>query len=90
MFKVNLVLACGLVLAQVCLISSSLTEGRGFALDCDSSYSVACFKKDIVAYIEKLSGIEEVNIFPGMSVVKDEAANSSKTAEIVAGKLSKL
>lgn len=84
------VFALGLVLASSCsLISAGVTPedmGRGFGLECDASYSLACFKKDIVSYIEKLSSLDEVNILPGMTVVKDESANVTKTSEIVAGK----
>lgn len=91
MVQVNSVFAFGLILVSSwTVISAGVTVeeamGRGFGLDCDGSYSLACFKKDVVSYIEKLSNLDEINILPGMSVVKDESANVTKTADMVAGK----
>lgn len=90
MVQVSFVFAFGLVLASSWTVSSAgvtfeETLGRGFGLDCDGSYSLACFKKDVVSYIEKLSSLDEINILPGMTVVKDESVNITKTSEIVAG-----
>lgn len=89
MVQVNFVFVFGLVLVSCSGISGGVTAedmGRSFGLDCDASYSLSCFKKDIVSYIEKLSTNDEVNIMPGMSVVRDETANTSTTSAIVAGK----
>lgn len=78
----------GLVLL-CCSYTSALGSaedfGRSFGLDCDSGYSLSCFKKDIVSYIEKLSNSEEVNIMSGMTIVRDDTVNTTKTSEIVAG-----
>lgn len=91
MVQAKSVVFFGLVLVSSCgLISGGVTPSedmaRGFGLECEGSYSVACFKKDIVHYIEKMSSLDEVNILPGMTVVKDESANVTKTSEMVAGK----
>lgn len=88
MSRVDSVFVIVLVAAITSVIQAGVTPeemGRGFGLDCDGSYSLQCFKKDVVAYIEKMSSVDEVTIMPGMSVVKDESANTTKTAEIVAG-----
>ena len=82
--SVVLVSACSLISAGV---TTEEVFGRGFGMECEGSYSLSCFKKDIVSYIEKLSSLDEVNILPGMTVVKDETANVTKTSQIVAGKL---
>lgn len=92
--SVKSVFVVGLVLVASCsLIHAGVTPddlGRGFGLDCDGSYSLSCFKKDVVSYIEKLSDLEEVKILPGMTVVKDDSVNITKTPEIVAGKYREL
>lgn len=76
-------ISCSLVSAGVTL--EDVGRGFGFGQDCDGSYSLTCFKKDIVSYIEKMSHNDEVSIMPGMSIVKDEGANTTKTSQIVAG-----
>lgn len=58
---------------------------RAFTRDCDTGYSLKCLKLDAVSFIEKLTETEEYGLLPGVSVVKDAAANETKTAEIVAG-----
>lgn len=92
MVQAKSVVFFSLVLVSSCsLISGGVTPSedmaRGFGLECEGSYSLACFKKDIVHYIEKISSLDEVNILPGMTVVKDESANVTKTSEMVAGKV---
>lgn len=83
-FGLVLVSSWGLISGGV---TSSEDMARGFGLECEGSYSLACFKKDIVFYIEKMSHLEEVNILPGMSVVKDANANVTKTSQMVAGEI---
>lgn len=79
----------GVLVSSSSIISGGVTVdmGRGFGLECDASYSLACFKKDIVSYIEKLSNLDEVHIMSGMTVVKDESANVTKTSQIVSGRI---
>lgn len=58
---------------------------RAFTRDCDTGYSLKCLKLDAVAFIEKMAETEEYTLLPGVTVIKENSANESKTAEIVAG-----
>ena len=53
--------------------------------NCDSGYSMTCFKLDIVSFIEKISENKEFLLLPGVSLVQDINSNGLKTPEIVAG-----
>lgn len=78
-FVVLFVTIVGGVLAQPDMFSK-----RSF--DCDSSYSITCFKLDIVSFLESATQNKEYTLIPGVSVVREAAVNDTKTAEIVAGK----
>lgn len=52
-----------------------------------SSFSWMCLKIEFVKIMEKLAEQEELNVLPGVSVVKDENATELKTSELMAGAL---
>ncbi|XP_016971376.2 uncharacterized protein LOC108038992 [Drosophila rhopaloa] len=49
-----------------------------------SSFSWMCLKIEFVKIMEKLAEQEELNVLPGISVVKDENATELKTSELMA------
>lgn len=59
---------------------------RAFPRDCDSGYSLTCFKLDLVSFIERMSDTKEYFIVPGVRIIRD-VKNATKNSEIVAGKL---
>lgn len=84
----NLVfLISGLCTVVLCENNSDYqtNAARGFARNCDSGYSIACFKVDVVSFLEKMSSNREFKVLPGLSVVNEPDANQQKTEEIVAG-----
>jgi len=54
-----------------------------------SSFSWMCLKIEFVKIMEKLAEQEELNVLPGVSVVKDENAKELKTSELMAGRFCK-
>lgn len=66
-----------------CNIDESETK-RALVGDCDSGYSIKCFKMDIVTFLDKMSNSREYSVLPGVSVVRELNANDAKTEEIVA------
>ena len=53
--------------------------------DCASGFSWMCLKIEFVKLMERLTEQNELNILPGVSVVKDANATALKTAEMMAG-----
>lgn len=51
---------------------------------CDNKYSLTCLKLEIVSFLERISDQSEYNLMSGVSVVKDNTVNVTKTAEIIA------
>lgn len=51
-----------------------------------SSFSWMCLKIEFVKIMERLAEQQELNVLPGVSVVKDENAKELKTSELMAGR----
>jgi len=65
--------------------AAELPEAKVMALrDCKKEYSVMCFKVDIASYVDKFSKIDDINLFGGLSVVKDENANDTSLVADIA------
>ncbi|GAB0087566.1 Protein of unknown function DUF1676 [Sergentomyia squamirostris] len=80
---------CNVFVISVTLFSSCLALDvselkRSFSLDCDAAYNPMCLKVDIVAFIERLSSNSELILSPSVSIVKDNNANHTRNAEIIA------
>lgn len=57
--------------------------------ECESgSFSWMCLKIEFVKIMERLAEQKELNVLPGVSVVKDENATELKTSELMAGEFS--
>ncbi|RZC40687.1 DUF1676 domain containing protein [Asbolus verrucosus] len=52
--------------------------------DCANSYTSTCLKLDIVSWVDKLNEDDDVNLIPGVSVVRENSTARSNTADIVA------
>ncbi|XP_022918448.1 uncharacterized protein [Onthophagus taurus] len=55
---------------------------RSLDKECASSYSITCFKLDVVNWVEKLNNQEDLNVLPGVSLVRESRAKANE--EIVA------
>lgn len=59
--------------------------------ECESgSFSWMCLKIEFVKIMERLAEQKELNVLPGVSVVKDENATELKTSELMAGEFSSI
>ncbi|KAH8294722.1 hypothetical protein KR018_002190 [Drosophila ironensis] len=60
-------------------------RGENMLTGCEaSSFSWMCLKIEFVKIMEKLAEQQELNVLPGVSVVKDENATELKTSELMA------
>ncbi|XP_060529421.1 serine, glycine and glutamine-rich protein-like [Cylas formicarius] len=57
---------------------------RSFSKNCDTSYTVTCFKLDIVSWVDKLNENDDYAVLPGVSIVRENSTDGSNTADIVA------
>lgn len=57
---------------------------KSFHKSCANSYSVTCFKWDIVSWIDKLNENENVDIFQGVSIVRENNNTRPSTSDLVA------
>lgn len=60
------------------------TMRRAFG-ECDTELSWMCLKIEFVKLMERLTERAEINLMPGISVVKDANATEQKTTEMMAG-----
>ncbi|KAG5884637.1 hypothetical protein JTB14_035732 [Gonioctena quinquepunctata] len=54
---------------------------RSLHRNCENSYTTTCLKLDIVSWVDKLNEDKNYNIFPGVSIVRENV--SENTADIV-------
>ncbi|KAL3268033.1 hypothetical protein HHI36_007166 [Cryptolaemus montrouzieri] len=52
--------------------------------DCANTYTPTCLKLDIVSWVDKLNENDDVNLLPGVSVVRENGSEQVNTADIVA------
>lgn len=52
--------------------------------DCGKSYSATCLKLDVVSFLDRLSEQQDINILPGVSVIKENGSTSMPASEVVA------
>ncbi|XP_028128257.1 uncharacterized protein LOC114324589 [Diabrotica virgifera virgifera] len=57
---------------------------RSFAKDCDNTFSLTCLKLNIVGWVDKLNENENLSVFPGVSIVRENASAAGNNAEVVA------
>ncbi|XP_011554425.3 uncharacterized protein LOC105385701 [Plutella xylostella] len=63
----------------------SVTAARAMAKDCSSGiFSPTCLKIEAISMLEKLSSKDELQLLPGVSVVKEANDNKSKAEEFAA------
>ncbi|KOB76551.1 putative Osiris [Operophtera brumata] len=58
--------------------------GRSINKECSSFLSSKCLKIHVLSFIEDLSSRDELNLLPGLSIVKDNQTNSSNADEFAA------
>lgn len=78
------------VCTLVCVTSANPQDSgaelkRSLRTNCDSEFSITCFKMDIIAFIEGMSTKKEFNLLPGVTVTREPNPNSTKNSELVAG-----
>lgn len=64
--------------------NGSERTGRSINKECSSFLSSKCLKIHVLSFIEELSSRDELNLLPGLSIVKDNQTNSSNAEEIAA------
>ncbi|XP_044755243.1 uncharacterized protein LOC123314185 [Coccinella septempunctata] len=52
--------------------------------DCSNAYTPTCLKLDIVSWVDKLNENDDVDLVPGVSVVRENGSEQVNTADIVA------
>ncbi|XP_045474162.1 uncharacterized protein LOC123680360 [Harmonia axyridis] len=52
--------------------------------DCVNSYTPTCLKLDIVSWVDRLNENDDVDVVPGVSVVRENGSERVNTADIVA------
>lgn len=57
---------------------------KSFFKSCANSYSVTCLKLDIVSWIDKLNENENLDVFQGVSIVRENNDTLASTSDIVA------
>lgn len=57
---------------------------KSFFKTCSDSYSVTCFKWDVVSWVDKLNENENVDIFPGVSIVRENNNTRPSTSDVLA------
>lgn len=60
------------------------TLASNLSKDCGKSYSATCLKLDVVSFLDRLSEQEDINILPGVSVIKENGSASMPASEVVA------
>ncbi|XP_072935080.1 uncharacterized protein [Epargyreus clarus] len=61
------------------------TAAKAMGKDCTNGiFSPTCLKIEAISVLEKLSSKDELQLLPGVSVVKEKSENSSKTDEFAA------
>lgn len=56
---------------------------KSFYKSCANSYSVTCFKWDIVSWIDKLNENENLDIFQGVSIVRENNNSRPSSSDLV-------
>lgn len=67
--------------------NASDRAGRSLNKECSSFLSSKCLKIHVLSFIEDLSSRDELNLLPGLSIVKDQT--NASNAEEVAAELSR-
>ncbi|XP_057340900.1 uncharacterized protein LOC130677973 [Microplitis mediator] len=52
--------------------------------DCIKSYSMTCLKLDVVSFVDKISEQQNLGLFPGISVIKENNTANVPASELVA------
>ncbi|XP_017891462.1 uncharacterized protein LOC108631808 [Ceratina calcarata] len=60
------------------------TLASNLSKDCGKSYSATCLKLDVVSFLDRLSEQEDINILPGVSVIKENGSANVPPSEVVA------
>lgn len=57
---------------------------KSFYKNCANSYSVTCFKWDIVSWVDRLNENENLDLLPGISIVRESNSSKLETPDKVA------
>ncbi|CAH1111162.1 unnamed protein product [Psylliodes chrysocephalus] len=57
---------------------------RSLGKNCDNSYTATCLKLDIVGWVEGLNEKGNINVLPGVSIVRENSSAKANTADLVA------
>ncbi|XP_047512859.1 uncharacterized protein LOC125054798 [Pieris napi] len=64
--------------------SSTVRTGRALHKECNGSLNAKCLKIHVLSFLEDLGSRDELNLLPGLSIVKEDKANSSSAEEMAA------
>ncbi|XP_031764201.2 uncharacterized protein LOC113514515 [Galleria mellonella] len=70
-------------------VSSSERTGRFLHKDCSSILSAKCLKIHVLSFLEDLSSRDELNLLPGLSIVKENHTSNTLSPEEMAAELSR-
>lgn len=57
---------------------------KSFGKNCDNSYTATCLKLDIVGWVDGLSEKQNIDVIPGVSIVRENVSARANTADMVA------
>ncbi|CAG9860642.1 unnamed protein product [Phyllotreta striolata] len=70
------------------LVTSAVVKGNDFkrslGKDCGKSYSLTCLKLDIVGWVDGLNEKGDINVIPGVSILRENYNTTANTADIIA------
>ncbi|KAM3960658.1 uncharacterized protein ACR2FA_005248 [Aphomia sociella] len=71
------------------ITSNGERTGRFLHKDCGSILSSKCLKVHVLSFLEDLSSRDELNLLPGLSIVKENQTSTSPSPEEMAAELSR-
>lgn len=83
MISLNLVYADEM--AQTVKTPSERSEyKKSLYKSCANTYSVTCFKWDIVSWVDKLNENENLDLFPGVTIVRENNSSKPSSSDLLA------
>ncbi|CAH2211206.1 jg23854, partial [Pararge aegeria aegeria] len=64
--------------------SNTERSGRSLHKECNNGLSAKCLKIHVLSFLEDLSSRDELNLLPGLSIVKENLTNITSPEEIAA------
>lgn len=65
-------------------VSSTQRNGRSLHKECKNSLKAKCLKIHMMSFLEDLSSRDELNLLPGLSIVKENQTNATNPEDMAA------